>query len=200
MVLRRGLSVASVERPIEVALPAVPVRVVRVAEVVGVFRRPLGLVTEGRVVVVGRIEVLLAGVPTTPRAVGVAARSTMVDGARDIRLGLAEIPSFLSSALSSLTELSDVRDPCVPVVAGVVVEIVLRAVLGTVDRTGGLLREEEVVDLDVEVGAVRDVVVDGTIREEVVVVLGAIRGRRALAVPVLGVAFSSLLLSAMAMR
>ena len=197
MVLSRFLSTADVaERPVEVALPAVPGRVVRLVGVAGVFRRALGLVTEGRVVVDGRTGVLLAGVPTTLRVVEVEERSAVVDGAIDIRLGLADMPSFLSSALSSVTELREVRALWAVVVDGVVVDGVLRVVLGTVERTGGLLRDEEVVLLDVEVGAVREAVVEGVVRA-VVVVLGAVRGRRAVVVPDLGVAFSSLLLSAM---
>ena len=195
IVLRRFRSAVAVAgRPVEVALPAVPGRVVRDAGVAGVFRRPEGLVTEGRVVVVGRAEVLLAGVPTALRVVDVANRS-VVDGARDIRFGLAEMPSFLSSVLSSATELIEVRLRCAAVVVGVVVAVVLRTVLGTVERTGGLLSEEEVVVRDVEVGAVRDVVVEGVVRDVVVVVLGAAKGRRAVVVPDLGVALSSFSLS-----
>lgn len=198
IVLSRFLSTAEVvARPVEVALPAVPGRVVRLAGLAGVvFRGALGLVTEGRVVVDGRTVVRLAGVPTTLRVVEV--RSAVVDGAIDIRLGLAEMPSFFSSALSSVTELREVRDLWVVAAEGVVVEGVLRAVLVRVERTGGLLRDEDVVVLDVEVGAVREAVVEGVVR--VVVVLGAVSGRRAVVVPALGVAFSSLLLSAMMTR
>ena len=196
IVLSRFLSGAAVvERPVEVALPAVPGRVVRPAVVAVVFRRVLGLVAAGRVVVDGRNVVLLAGVPTTLRLVEVDERSAVVVGAIDIRLGLAEMPSCFSSFLSSVTELSEVRDLWVAV-EGVVEEGGLRAVLETVERTGGLLRDEDVVVLDVEVGAVREAVVDGVVRE-VVVGLEAVTGRRAVVVPALGVAFSSLLLSAM---
>lgn len=79
---------------------------------------------------------------------------------------------------------------------GAVVEGVLRTVLGTVERTGGLLNEEEVVVRDVVVGAVRDAVVDGVVRDVVVVVvLGAAKGRLAVVVPDFGVALSSFNLS-----
>lgn len=186
-----------VERPVEAALPAVPGRVVRLAGVAGALRRELGLVAEGRAVVDGRTVVLLAGVPTTLRLVEVDKRSVVVEGAMDIRLGLAEMPSFFSSGLSSVTELSEVRDLWAVAVEGVVVDGVFRAVLGTVERTGGLLRDEEVLVLGADVVPVREAVVEGVVRE-VVVVLGAVTGRRAVVVPALGVAFSSLLLSAMA--
>lgn len=110
MVLKRFRSAVAVagRLVVEVALPAVPGRVVRDAGVAVVFRRPEGLVTDGRVVVVGRAEIRLAGVPTALREVDVDNRS-VVDGARDIRFGLAEMPSFLSSVLSSATELIEVR-------------------------------------------------------------------------------------------
>jgi hypothetical protein len=195
-VLKRFLSVASADaRPVDVALPAVPGRTVRVTGVEGVLRRPDGLVTDGRVVAVGRTEVRLAGVPATLRVVEVVGRSAVDGGAMDIRLGRAEMPSFFSSA--SVKELREGRLRCVAVVDGVVVEGDFRTVLGAVERTGGLLSEEEVVLRDAEVGAVRDAVVEGVVREAVVVVLGAVSGRRAVVVPALGVALSSFSLSDM---
>jgi hypothetical protein len=88
-------------------------RLTRDAGVAGVvvFLRLVGLVTEGRDVAVGRAVLLLAGVPTTLREVPVAEeRSLVAGGAMDIRLGRADMPSFLSSALSSPTELREARD------------------------------------------------------------------------------------------
>jgi hypothetical protein len=87
-------------------------RVTREAGVAGVvvFLKLVGLVAEGREVVGGRTVLLLAGVPTTLRVVPVAEeRSLVTGGAIDIRLGRAAMPSFLSSALSSPTELREVR-------------------------------------------------------------------------------------------
>jgi hypothetical protein len=183
-------------RPVEVTLPAVPGRAIRGAGVAGVLRTPLGLVMEDRVVVAGRVA-RLAEVGAALRVAEIVERSEAVLGASDMRLGLAEMPPFLSSTLSSVVELIEVLLRWAAVVLGVVVEVGFRAVLGTVDRTGGLLSDEDVVLRAVDIGATRVAGVEGVDREVMVLVLGAVNGRCAVVVVDFGVAFSSLRRSAM---
>jgi hypothetical protein len=107
------------------------VGVVLEAGVTGALRTPGGLVNEERDVVV--VVVLLAGVE-----VDVAeGRVVVVEGAIDILLGRAEMPSFLSSDAS--TELREVRLRWEGVLEAVV-EVVDFFTAETAGRAAGLLR------------------------------------------------------------
>jgi hypothetical protein len=107
------------------------VGVVLEAGVTEALRTPGGLVNEERDVVV--VVVLLAGVE-----VDVAeGRIAGVEGAIDILLGRAEMPSFLSSDAS--TELREVRLRWEGVLEAVV-EVVDFFTAETAGRAGGLLR------------------------------------------------------------
>lgn len=196
IVLNRFFSVAAAVRDARVDEVG---RVSLAAGVAGVavLRMDVGLVTDALVVAVGRAVVRLAGVPTTLLVVEEGTRSVLGVGAIDIRLGLAEIPSFLSSALSSPTEVVEGLLRCTEVAVEGVVVVVLRTVLGTVERTGGLLSDELVLARVLDIGVVLEVVDEGVVRLAVVAVFGAVNGRRAAAAVGLGVAFSSFALSAM---
>lgn len=121
---------------------------VRDAGTAGVLRIPGGLVNEDRDVVV---VAFLAGVGVD----AVDGRDVVVDGARDILLGLADMPSlFLSSEAS--TELREVRLRWEGVLdAGV--ELVGFFTVETLGRAGGLFRVAvgDVFVAEVAVGLVR---------------------------------------------
>lgn len=112
-------------------------------EGVGVFLAPVGLVREEREVVEG-IPVLLAVVGTVDLAVDV--RSDAVDGAIDILLGFADMPSFFVSS----TELNE---DCFLWEGGDIALAGFRtpAIVG---RAGGLFKDVVGVDFaaEVEVG------------------------------------------------
>lgn len=125
------------------------VRMIEVAErEVGVaegFRTPDGLVADGRDVGLGAF---LAGVEGVV-LLEVGILSVLVEGAKDIRFGLAEMPSFFlsSSASTELTEACLRSD-------GVGVVVFLEEGLFVVDifgRAGGLLRVVVGDDLEAEV-------------------------------------------------
>ena len=165
-----------------------------------VLRAVVGLVTVERRAE-GRTPVLLAGVPRALRVVVVESRSLLAVGARDVRLGRAAMPSFLSSFLSSPVEASEGRLRCVAVADdGVVEDAGLRTVVGTVGRTGGLLDEETMLVRVVLDGTVLGVVVDGAVREVVGATFGAVSGRRTAPGAGLGFALTSFALSAMMLR
>jgi hypothetical protein len=124
------------------------VGVVLEAGVAGALRTPGGLVNEERDVVV---VVLLAGVEAEVAEGRVV---VVVGGAIDIRLGRAEMPSFLSSDAS--TELREVRLRWDGVLEAVV-EVVGFFTVETAGRAGGLLRVvvgDAVFEAEVLVGLV----------------------------------------------
>ena len=146
------------------------VAVREVLGVAGTFLAPTGLAALGRVDVVGWRVVRLAGVAAT--VLEVAVRSALVFEAKDILLGLADIPALPFSSPDGLssTELTD----CLfwwAAVAGFEEVVVLAGFLTVVvvGRAGGLLRElppfalaaEEVVDGLVEVDSLG---VDGFVK------------------------------------
>jgi hypothetical protein len=121
---------------------------------VTVFRTPRGLAVDVRdeaVVGAAVVPVRRAGVADTVGFVTVDARSVDVDGARDMRFGLAEMPSLVFSPASPSTVLSDSRFLCVATVVADDVLGVLRTVDGViVGRAGGLFNELPVAGLIVE--------------------------------------------------
>jgi hypothetical protein len=124
------------------------VGVVLEAGVTGALRTPGGLVNEERDVVV---VVLLAGV----EADVAEGRVVVVEGAIDILLGRAEMPSFLSSDAS--TELREVRLRWDGVLEAVV-EVAGFFTVETAGRAGGLLRVvvgDAVFEAEVLVGLVK---------------------------------------------
>lgn len=150
--------------------------------VAGTFRVPIGLAVPGRDAVEGARVVRLAGVADT--VLVLAMRSELAVEARDILLGLAEIPSLLFSSPDgfSSTELTDCRFGCVAAPGvNVVVLVGLRTVAG-VGRAGGLVSELAPTDLAAEEAAVGLVAVDN--RGVVVLVKGFVDGLVALGLTV----------------
>jgi hypothetical protein len=149
MVLKRGFwptAAEPTEREEEVASGrerAVVVAGVRlVLGVAGTFRAPVGLVVLCLAEVVrGWVEVRRAGVAETDFAVEV--RSDEADGANDILLGLADIPSLLFSSPEGSTVLSESLFLWIPVEEEVEVRLggFRTAALVVVGLARGLLKE-----------------------------------------------------------